>query len=365
MSGRDGSWVLRQRLARQRLTGAASTTAGEVVALLTAVQSQDVGTALWSLGQRTSLSPNAILTEQSPATFVRTHILRPTWHYVSAADLRWMQRLTGPRMAPLQSARHRQLGLEPRDFDAAVDALGDLLTGQAPLTRRELTAAFAQRGLPSRGEQMAHQLIVAESRAVLVSGPPRGQEHTYVLASEHLAPAPLDDLHDQDAVVELTARFFAGHGPADERDLARWSGLPLTPIRRALQDLTGRLARLEVDDHTLWFDESVTARGTRPRTAFLLPTFDEACLTYPRLGFPRAVDSDRSRLVAESGGGVAIVDLIDVGRWRRTLTAHELKIEIRPDTPLDPLQRSALVAAAEQYALWHARALSLEWIETA
>lgn len=212
---------------------------------------------------------------------------------------------------------------------------------------------------------MAHQLIVAESRAVLVSGPPRGQEHTYVLASEHLAPAPLDDLHDQDAVVELTARFFAGHGPADERDLARWSGLPLTPIRRALQDLTGRLARLEVDDHTLWFDESVTARGTRPRTAFLLPTFDEACLTYPRLGFPRAVDSDRSRLVAESGGGVAIVDLIDVGRWRRTLTAHELKIEIRPDTPLDPLQRSALVAAAEQYALWHARALSLEWIETA
>ena len=129
-----------------------------------------------------------------------------------------------------------------------------VLAGPTPHTRRELRPHVEAAGLPTDVQRLAHLLIVAELRAFICSGPPRGAEHTYVLADETLPPAPLDSLDADDARRELTRRFFVGHGPASERDLARWSTLTLTQIRAALRDLEGDLDHVEAGGHTLWFD---------------------------------------------------------------------------------------------------------------
>lgn len=354
--------VHRRRLAGQRLTAAGLARGAEVVRLLTCVQSQDAPLAAWSLGQRMRAGTTYadVLREQAEGGWVRTHILRPTWHFVAPEDLRWLQKATGSRIESSLAGRHRQLDLAPAAIDRAVEVLRELLTGPTPRTRAELTAEFAARRLPSGGEQMAHQLVVAELRAVICSGPPRGTTHTYVLADETVPAAPLDGLDVDAARLELARRFVAGHGPASERDLARWATLTLGQVRGALTDLGGELERLEVGGETLWFDPSTPTRTTRPLRAFLLQTFDEVCLTYPSTGFPRrSPDTTRPRLLSEAGGGIAVVDGEDVGTWKRTVGRDAVVVELRPDLPLSADDIDQLGAAADRLATFIARPLDL------
>lgn len=354
--------VLATRLATQRITSAGLAHGADVVRLLTCVQSQDAPLAAWSIGLRCppGMSYAAVLAQQSAGGWLRTHILRPTWHLVAPEDLRWIQRLTGPRVEASLAGRHRGLGLDDRAIGRALDTLGDVLCGPTPLTRPELTAQFAARGLPASGEQMAHQLIVAELRAVICSGPPRGTTHTYVLAEETVPPNPADTLAGDCARRELVRRFVRGHGPVSERDLARWCTLTLRQIRPALADLAGQLAHVDVGEHRLWFDSSAPARTTRARRAILLPTFDEAHLTYTATGFPRRVPSaERTRLVSEAGGGIIVLDAEDVGTWKRTLTPTAVRVVLRPDAVLTADARDAAAQAAQELATFVERPLDL------
>ncbi len=360
--------VHRRRLATQRLTSAGLRTGREVVSLLTCVQAQDAPLAAWSLGLRLREGGTYadVLAEQARGGWVRTHILRPTWHLVAPEDLRWVQRATGSRVEQASAGRYRGLGLDEGTTGRMLDALHDLLAGPTPLTRPELTRAFAERGLAHSGEQMAHQLIVAELRAVICSGPPRGTTHTYVLADETVPAAPLDDLTVEDARRELTRRFVIGHGPASDRDLARWSSLTLTQVRNALADLSDELESVVVGDETLWVDPSTRPRTTRPRRAFLLQTFDEAALTYPSTGFRRrSPEAARTRLLSEAGGGIIVLDCEDVGVWKRTVAKDAVAVDLHPDLPLAADDLEQVSAAAEPLAGFVDRPLDLRVHPTA
>lgn len=362
-------WVVRRRLAVQRLSSAPLPRAADAVRLLTCVQSQDAPLAAHSLAMRSRTTSYAgVLAEQSAGGWVRTHILRPTWHFLAPEDLRWIQALTGPKVEGSTVARRRQLGLAPEIIDSGVELLRELLAGGRAMTRRELGPAFAEAGLPGPGETMAHQLMCAEVRSVICSGPPRGTEHTYVLVDETIPAAESDSWSREQALVELTHRFHAGHGPASERDLQRWSGLTLTEIRSATAELTSSatlrstrpLESVECSGETLWFDPTVPARTTREHTAYLLSTFDEAALTYPSSGFPRRNhDADRTRLVSEAAGGVVVVDGHDVGTFKRKLEAKRTLVTIRPEVDLTPADRDGIAEAAEFLAAFHGLPLNL------
>ena len=145
---------------------------------------------------------------------------------------------------------------------------------------------------------------------------------------------------------------MAGHGPASERDLARWSTLTLTQIRSAIGDLEGVLECLEVDGQALWFDPTVPVRTTQEHAAYLLPTFDEASLTYAlTTGFPRREpSSSRPRLVSESGGGVVLLRGVDVGTWKRTVGRSEVRVVVSPDVPFSTADVGAVQDAAARLA---------------
>ena len=335
----------------------------DVVRLLACVQAQDAPLAAWSLGMRMRPTTTyaGVLAEQVGGGWLRTHILRPTWHFVAPEDLRWVQRITAPKVESSMAARHRGLGLDGSSVAKAIDVLTDVLAGRTALTRRELTGVFAERGLPCHGEQVAHQLLVAELRAVICSGPPRGTEHTYVLADETVPPGPNDVLGGEDARRELVRRFVAGHGPASDRDLGRWCTLTLTEIRRALAELKDDLQQVEVGGDLLWSDPTVPARTTRAHRAYLLPTFDEVCLTYARTGFPRRdPDAPRQRLLSEVGGGIVVVDGEDVGTWKRTVSRAGVRVAILPDVALRDDDHAAVGEAAQALAGFLERPLDLE-----
>src|SRR5690348_14847971 len=114
--------ALRLRNQRLVLSGAHFKKPEEVVGWLGAVQSQEYVLARWSVGMRMSgvgaagASAAAVESAVAEGRILRTHILRPTWHFVLPRDIHWMQRLTAPRWAPTLDRRNTQLGLSPRDI---------------------------------------------------------------------------------------------------------------------------------------------------------------------------------------------------------------------------------------------------------
>ncbi|MGL5861135.1 MAG: DNA glycosylase AlkZ-like family protein, partial [Phycicoccus sp.] len=230
-----------------------------------------------------------------------------------------------------------------------------------PRTRRELRGTFADAGLPTSVEHLAHLIMAAELDSTICSGPPRGSEHTYALVDEVIPAGPLDHADPAELSRELVRRFVAGHGPTSDRDVARWCSLTLTDVRAALSDLAGQLDTIGVDGETQWFDPGVPSRTSRAHRAYLLPTFDEVALSYRATGFPRREPAaDRARLLSEAGGGVVIVDREDVGVWKRSVRPREVRVVVRPDLPLTTDDVAAVEEAATRLAAFVERPLALE-----
>ncbi|HLS44392.1 MAG TPA: winged helix DNA-binding domain-containing protein [Ornithinicoccus sp.] len=349
--------VLRQRLATQRLASAPLRRASDVVRLLTCVQSQERDHAFWSMALRSRVATLAeVHAEHDRGEFLRTHMLRPTWHLVAPEDLRWILALTSPRVEMGMGARHRQLGLDdPAVLGRALDALGDLLLDGNYLTRAEIGRALAEHGVAiSAGERLGHLLLVAELRGLICSGPVKGVHHSYALVDEVVPAAPT--LDEDEALQTLARRFFAGHGPASVKDFTRWSSLRISDTRNALDAIGADLERVEVDGEPHWFDPSVPRRTTAERAAYLLPVYDEVVLTYPRVVFPAPVDHPHAAS-ADPFWAPVVVDRTDVGLWKRTLSDGRVLVETRLAASVDHDQRALVRIAAQQMADFYGRDL--------
>ena len=248
--------VLRRRLTTQRLRDAGLPCAADVVRLLGCVQSQEYAHALWSLGMRTAgLSSSQVQAEFDRGDFLRTHILRPTWHFVAAEDIRWILEVTAPRVQKLNQTIYRQYGLDPATLDHGLAVIAEELRGGRYRTRAELGQALAGRRLPSQSIRLAYIVMNAELTGVVCSGPVRGAQQTYALLDER---APRSG-NESATAAELARRFFMGHGPASIQDLARWSSLTLSQCRDALDAVKDRLDCATVDGVELWFDPDRSA----------------------------------------------------------------------------------------------------------
>lgn len=213
--------VLNRRLAAQRLTAAGLTSAAEVVRLLCCVQSQEPISAAYSLGLRVSTTRAAptlesVRAEIDAGSVIRTHILRPTWHFVSPEDVRWILALTSPRVEQGMGARHRQLQLDDRAIGRGLDGLAELLSGNTFRTRRQLGPVMAAHGIAA-GEQLGHLLLISELRGLICSGPTIGGQHSYALLDERVPPTP--ELHIEQATAALVHRFLPG---TDRHRLTIW-----------------------------------------------------------------------------------------------------------------------------------------------
>jgi hypothetical protein len=157
-------------------------------------------------------------------------------------------------------------------------------------------------------------------------------------------------------------RFFAGHGPAAVTDLTRWTTLTQAEIKPALADLADELDTVDIDGTTQWFDPTAVARARAGPHAFLLPTFDEAFLTYPKLNFPRADGhprGDGAHSFAEAGGGLVVVDGVDVGWWKRRELAgrDDIEVTLALASTLGDRQRASVLGAAQRLADFTGRRL--------
>lgn len=323
----DLDGVLGLRLAAQHLVGPPLRSVVDAVGHSLAVQSQDMPLARFSLGLRTGLADVAVLEGLASGAVVRTHVLRPTWHWVLATDLRWLLALTGAKTLSGVASRHRTLGIDEAAVDTALGVLTRALAG-THLTRKELAPLLVAASHPRRHEAVTHLLLVAESLGLICSGTPRPDgEHTYALLDEVVPPGP--DLDRAEAVRRLVDRFVAGHGPTSVKDLMRWAKLTKTEASGALAE-SGHETAI-VDGVQVWFAPTARVPAADSPRSWLLPTFDEVFLSHDAPRFPRVTGHpwDTQHLnPAEAGGGVVVVDRRDVGVFKRRLQRGRLSVEV-------------------------------------
>ena len=170
---------------------------------------------------------------------LRTHVLRPTWHFVAPEDIRWLLALSAPRIHAANAYYYRQAGLDAKTFAKSCAMIHRALEGGKTLTRAELAVHLKRAKVPADGLKLAYLMMHAELEGVICSGPRRGKQFTYALLDERV-PATKPKTRDE-ALAELARRYFASHGPATVRDFAWWSGLTVKDAQQAIDSVRPRL----------------------------------------------------------------------------------------------------------------------------
>ncbi|MCA1559991.1 MAG: winged helix DNA-binding domain-containing protein [Acidobacteria bacterium] len=281
--------ISRRRLRNQKLTGSRFRKPEDVVAWLGAMQAQDYAAAKWAIGLRANAVTEADVERAFNAgTILRTHVLRPTWHFVTPADIRWMLALTAPRVHAVNGYYYRKFELDAGTFARSRAALERALQGGKQLTRPELAFILQRAGIPADGLRLGYLMMHAELDAVICSGRRRGNQSTYALLEERVPFATT--LQRDEALAELTRRYFSSHGPATVRDYVWWSGLTAREAKAGLEMVRPVVAQRTIGQRTFWFAGS---RPPPPRasTTYLLPNYDELLIAYrdrgPAAGSPR------------------------------------------------------------------------------
>jgi hypothetical protein len=341
--------IARWRLRSQRLVSHYyAVSAREAVDSLLAVQAENPSQAAWAVASRTSNPDQAELAALlDRGAVLRTHVLRPTWHFVRAEDIGWLLDLTGPRIRRVTGQQLRDThGLDERSIGHAVAAVMEALASRGQLTRAQVAAELHERGIGGSGQMLMILLAHAELDGLICSGPVAGGEHTYALMDERV-PA-LRRIGRTEALAELALRYFTGHGPATERDLAYWATLTLTDVRAGLQQVGDRLGSFQHDGRTFWHAPGDAPNGPQEPAAHLLQILDETYRGYQdsRWVLDAAGDVPRTR---ETATGMALVDAQLLAAMRRTIAHDHVQFDLRPYRALTPPETKALNQGAKRY----------------
>lgn len=323
----------------------------EVVGHLLAVQSQEIGLAKWSVGMRTAEPREAAVEEAlAKGEILRTHTLRPTWHYVLPSDIRWLMRLTGPRVKQMSVGRMRELSLDETQINAAYEVIRHSLEGGRHVTRAELADVLRSAGVAPDGQRFVYILMNAELDLVVCSGVPTPRKETYALLDER-APAGPEDAFDRDEALAMIARrFFTSHGPARVADLTWWSSLTTADVKRGLEANGTALEKLSVDGTDYWWAGGSDAPGPAVH-AHLLQAFDELVVGYrnPRTEINVDGHLPRGVMYPPPWFNTIMLDGQAVGVWRRVAAGDGVVVETRPARELSAAEQAALDDAVERY----------------
>jgi hypothetical protein len=340
--------IARWRLQSQHLVAPYAGSAASVVTDLLAVQAENPSQAAWAVASRTAHADPADLEALLDAgEVVRTHVLRPTWHFVPAADIAWLLELTAPRVRPVVARQLTEVhGWTPETIDRVTTAVVELLGEEPDRTRDEVARGLSDRGFEITGQPLMLLLAQTELDRLVCSGRPRSGTHTYALFADRVRePARLDR---EEALGELALRYFTGHGPATVRDLSYWATLTVTDVRRGLTQVEDRLESFEHDGLTFWHAPGEAPRSPLEPAGHLLQILDETYRGYSEsrmvLDVEGVVPTGR-----ETAIGMALVDAQLVARMKRTV-GKRVVFELSPyRAALRPGELDALEEAAARY----------------
>jgi len=353
--------ITAQRLRNQRLSEANFKTPNEVVQWLGAVQAQDYVAAKWALAQRMTDTTDAALDRAfADGSILRTHLLRPTWHFVTPKDIRWLLKLTAPHVLKILKSMEHQLEIDAAMIKQSNVIIVRALKSGKQLTRSEIESALQERGIKATNLRMTHFMMHAELDGLVCSGARRGKQFTYALLDERVPETK--SLTHEEALVELASRYFTSRGPATLQDFAWWSGLTMTDARNGLELVKSTLDHETLNDQIYWFLNLPSHKTNKTHNVYLLPNYDEYLVGYT----DRSLMFDATHInKLDSRGGILFQHTVVIngqvtGTWKRTLKKKEVVIDLAPFNTWTKAERRAITKAAESFGKFLELPVSLD-----
>lgn len=271
--------IAKIRLFNQQIAATKFTAPEEIVAWFGAMQAQDYPSAKWAIGLRIPGATEEIVEQAiTDGKILRTHLMRPTWHFVAGCDIRWLIALSAPQLKSTSGAMFRQFGLDAETCKRANDLIATALEGGKHLTRAEIMFELKNAGIDSDNYRAGYLMFNAEIEAIVCNGVKRGKEQTYALLDERVPKTAA--ISRDEAIAELTLRYFTSHAPATLKDFVWWSGLPTADARKGLEMNKSNLASQEIDGQTYLLPDSLLIPPDKADSLHLLPAFDEFMVSY-------------------------------------------------------------------------------------
>jgi hypothetical protein len=359
MKSRD---IARLRMHNQFLWGEPLGSPEQVVHHLAALQAQEYPFAKWSVAQRSAGVDDAAMQKAfDDGTILRTHILRPTWHFVLPADIRWMMSISAPRVKGLMAHYDRKLELDDTLFATSNRAIAKAISKRGHLTRKEIAEVLGRAGIEASGQRLGHIVMRAELDAVICSGAMRGKQHTYALVDER---APGAALPEDDAFAELARRYFTARGPATVKDFARWGSFTIAQAARALEAVSPALEHEVVGGRTYWFAGTAPGRRSPTRRADLVQLYDETIMGYFESRDVLAAATAALPVEQVAFPHAILLDGRLVGRWSLVRARDSIVVEASLDRPPNAAEERALDAATSRYARFLGRPATLEIVKS-
>lgn len=351
--------IATRRLQVQRLASVSFASAVEAVGALGAVQSQDYGAARWALGLRTrGLTDSAVDAAFNSGAILRTHVLRPTWHFVLPQDIRWMLRLTGHRVMRSTAGRWGRLGIDADDLAVSRRMIHSVLGGGAYLTRTELGHALQRAGQSVEGQRLPHLLLAMELEGLIISGPRRGGQFTWALLDARIGGVKVAE--PSDPAAELALRYFSTRGPAQVADFCWWSGLPVREARVAIQ--AASLDKETIGGLEYWYGDGTPGAAGGPG-AHLLPNYDEYTVAYrdrSALLDPARVFDPKLFSFGSVLSNILVVGGLVRGAWRTVDRGAQRRIEVRTLGTLGSHESTAVKEAGSRMERFLQRPIEVE-----
>jgi len=319
--------VANTRLISQQINATKFKTAKGIVDWMGAMQAQDFNMAKWAIGLRLkNTTEQNIDAAINSGEIIRTHLLRPTWHFVSSDDIYWILELTAPRIKNFMKGRNISLGLSPDVLKKANKLTEKLLAANKSLTRKELIKELNKSKIETDNNRASHILLNAELEGIICSGKMNEKQTTYALLNERVEkPRPLKK---EEALFKLASKYFKSHCPATLQDFVWWSGLSISDSKTALELIKSDFMSQKINTQEYWFPNSFSVPKKFKESIFLLPAFDEFLISYKDRSAAIILEHQKK---AFSNNGifwpVIIINGKAVGVWKREIKKDKIIIE--------------------------------------
>lgn len=334
------------RMTHQQITGTRFTRSADLVQWMGCVQAQDYAMAKWAIGCRLTKASHASVEQDfNEGRILRTHVLRPTWHFVCPTDIRWMLKLSALKIKAQSRPYHRQLGIDNSILRKSKKVIIHALGKHHRLTREELNQALHQQKINVTDSRLGHLLMDAELDALICSAGRIGKKFAYQLL-DNAVPA-VSPLSYEESLAELARRYFFSRGPATLHDFAWWAGLRLTAARKGLDMNRPHLQQTGVNGKLYWFSTTSPLPSSPGQTVCLLPAFDEYTVGYKKRDDVLAPDFS-----SQCSYGLKPVIIHNgqiTGTWRRTERKEGMHIETKFFKDTAPPSQRSLSTAVKKY----------------
>ena len=315
------------RLVNQQIEASTFEEGKDLVSWMGAMQAQDYAMATWAIGLRLpGVTEKLIQEDINRGTILRTHLLRPTWHFVSADDIWWILDLTAAQVRIKSGSRLKELGISSEVALKSNQVIESAFTNHQYLTREELYFEMEQNKVSGGKDRWSHLIFLAELEGILCSGIKKDKNQTYAILGDRV-PRPASISKDE-ALGKLAFKYFSSHSPATLMDFIWWSGLSVTAAKRALEIIKPGFISETIADQEFWLPEHFSMSTPEVPSVYLLPAFDQFLIGYKdrTAAFPL---EHHSKAFTNNGifHPVIVVNGQVKGLWKRTIKKDKVYFE--------------------------------------